>query len=78
MHYLIEFNKRQSTMKKKNYLFKSLSIASLYLALPLHAQPNQISQDDSLIASAGLTGINQFQTDMNRGGSFSMVDGAAY
>ena len=76
--YLIEFNKRQSSMKKKNYLFKSLSIASLYLALPLHAQPNQISQDDSLIASAGLTGINQFQTNMNRGGSFSMVDGAAY
>lgn len=65
-------------MKKKNYLFKTLFVSLLSMALQLHAQPNQSPQEGGLIVNAGLTGINQFKTDIDSGGSFSMVSGAAY
>jgi hypothetical protein len=65
-------------MKNKNYLFKTLFISLLYVARSLQAQPNQPQQESDLIASVGLTGINQFKTDMDSGGSFSILSEAAY
>lgn len=65
-------------MKKNNYLFKALFMFLLNMVWNIQAQPNQTPQEGSVIASIGLTGINQFKTDIDSGGSFSMLSEAAY
>jgi len=54
--------------------------ASVLMIAPILAvgQPTQTSREGGFITSIGLTGINQFQTNLNSGGNFGMTSGSAY